>query len=296
MTQKIIPNLWFDSDAEEAAKFYITLFEDSMIKQISRYGKSGSDVAGKSEGSVMTVHFSLSGHELIALNGGPVFKFSPAISLYVACETPEEVGRLFAALSEKGTVLMPLDRYPFSERYAWINDRYGLSWQLFCGGAKQKITPCLLFVKEHYGKTREAMDYYQSVFGSTDRLNVTPYDKGEGEIDGALKHAEFSLAGEWFIAMDSGFAHEFSFTPAISFMVNCRDQTEIDRLWKLLSAVPEAEQCGWLQDRFGISWQIIPADWASMTEGKSPEKIERMMKTMFQMKKFDIETLRKTLE
>lgn len=296
MAQKIFPCLWFNDQAEEAAKLYVSIFKNSGIKNISHYGKSSAEVSGRKKGSVMTVEFEIEKQTFLGLNGGPVFSFSPAISFFIGCETVEEVDRLYNVLSEKGGVLMPLDKYPFSERYAWINDRFGVSWQLFLGSSMQKITPCLMFTQKQNGKAREAMELYTSVFDRSKIETLVPYEKGEGEKDGALKHAVFSLEGEKFMAIDSGLDHKFSFTPAISFLVKCVDQAEIDRFWKNLSAVPEMEQCGWLQDRYGISWQIVPTFFDTMFQDKNPRKFEKAMKAMLQMKKLDLETLKKAYE
>jgi len=290
--QKIIPYLWFDSEAEEAAELYTSIFKNSRIKDIMRYGKESSEASGQPEGSVLTVEFKLEGMDFGGLNGGPIFKFTPAISLMVGCDSADEVDRLYNALSEKCTVLMPLDKYPFSERYAWINDRFGVSWQLYMGKTKQKITPTLMFVGGNYLKAEEAMKYYTSVFKRSKIDAMMPYEKVAGEKDGAIMHADFSLEGEHFMAMDSGFDHKFNFTPAISFLVNCKDQKEVDHFWEKLSAVPEAEQCGWVQDKYGISWQIAPTILDEMLKDKDPNKARNIMIAMLQMKKIDIKELK----
>jgi predicted 3-demethylubiquinone-9 3-methyltransferase (glyoxalase superfamily) len=297
MKRKIVLCLWFDDQAEEAAKFYVSIFKNSRIIGISHYGKEGAKASGRPIGSVLTVDFEIEGQEFLALNGGPVFSFTPAISFYVSCESASEVDLLYNALrSEKSEILMPLGKYPFSERYVWFKDRYGLSWQMYLGSGKQKITPCLMFVQQQYGKAQEAMKFYVSVFNESNVEMVVPYEKGEGEKEGAVKHAAFSLDGERFIAIDSGLDHKFTFTPAISFMVNCKDQKEIDYFWKLLSAVPEAEQCGWLQDKYGVSWQIVPDILGSMTMDTDPKKSERVMQAIIKMKKLDIEILKQAYQ
>jgi predicted 3-demethylubiquinone-9 3-methyltransferase (glyoxalase superfamily) len=293
MAQKIVPNLWFDSNAEEAVEYYHSLFKNSRIGQIMRYGKASAEVSGQPEGSVLTMDFEIEGYRMMALNGGPVFRLNPSISFMVSCESAREVDRLHNALSNKGEVLMPLDKYPFNERYAWINDRFGVSWQLSYSPSAQKITPCLLFVGEQYGKAQEAVHFYTSMFHNGTIDSIVPYEKDEGEKEGTVKHAEFSLDGSKFVAMDSGLAHAFSFTPAISFMVYCEDQNEIDYFWNKLSAVPQAEQCGWLQDTYGVSWQIVPAIMDTMTD---PKKLEKVMEALLPMKKLDIETLKRAYE
>jgi predicted 3-demethylubiquinone-9 3-methyltransferase (glyoxalase superfamily) len=119
--QKITPCLWFDTQAEEAANFYVSLFKNSRIKQISRYGKSGQDVHGKEPGSVMVVAFEIEGQTFTALNGGPHFKFSEAISLQVMCDSQEEIDHFWTGLSQGGGQ---------EGRCGWLKDKYGLSWQI----------------------------------------------------------------------------------------------------------------------------------------------------------------------
>ena len=118
--QKITPFLWFDDKAEEAVNFYVSIFKNSKIGSIARYGEAGAEVSGRQKGTVMTVTFQLDGQEFVALNGGPIFSFSPAISFVVNCETQEEVDRLWERLSEGGE----------REQCGWLKDKYGVSWQV----------------------------------------------------------------------------------------------------------------------------------------------------------------------
>jgi len=121
-TQKITPFLWFQDQAEEAARFYASVFKNSKITSISRYGESGAEVSGMPEGSVMTVTFNIEGQEFVALNGGPVFNFTPAISFYVNCETQEEVDYYWEKLTDGGD-----ER---AQQCGWLQDRFGVSWQI----------------------------------------------------------------------------------------------------------------------------------------------------------------------
>jgi len=118
--QKIMPFLWFDDQAEEAANFYVSIFKKSKIGNVTRYGEADSEVSGRPKGSVMTVTFQLDGQEFIALNGGPVFKFTEAISFLVNCETQEEVDELWEKLSEGGNEI----------ECGWLKDKYGVTWQI----------------------------------------------------------------------------------------------------------------------------------------------------------------------
>lgn len=296
ITPKITPNLWFNNQAQEAANFYVTLFKNSRIKNVVYYNEENSKVAGMPAGTIVTVEYELDGQKFININGGPLFTFSPAISFFVTCETAGEVEQFYRKLSENGNILMPLDKYPFSDKYAWINDRYGVSWQLSPGPGKQKIIPSLLFVQKQYGRAKEAMNFYTTIFDNSKIENVITYRQGENEKEGTVKFATFVINGEQFIAMDSGLDHKFTFTPAISFMVECENQKEIDYLWENLSAVPEAEQCGWLQDKYGISWQIVPAVLSGFINDKNVTRSNRVTRALLQMKKLDIKALVKAYE
>src|SRR3989338_5974020 len=125
--QKITPFLWFDGNAEEAAAFYASIFERSKVGSVTRYDEAAAKASGRPEGSVMTVAFELCGQAFAALNGGPVFHFTPAVSFFVNSETEEEIDALWSKLSDGGTVLMEFDKYPFAEKYGWLNDKYGVS-------------------------------------------------------------------------------------------------------------------------------------------------------------------------
>jgi predicted 3-demethylubiquinone-9 3-methyltransferase (glyoxalase superfamily) len=118
--QKITPHLWFENNAEEAATFYTSIFKNSKITDIIHYGESAAEVSGRPKGTVMTVIFELEGQQFMALNGGPVFKFSPAISFLVKCETQEEVDHLWEKLSKGGE----------TEQCGWLKDKFGVSWQI----------------------------------------------------------------------------------------------------------------------------------------------------------------------
>lgn len=300
ITQKIIPHLWFDYQAEEAVNFYTSLFKNSKAGNISRYTEAGQEIHGQKAGQVMTVDFELGGYKMIALNAGPHFKFTPAISFYVTCESEAEVDRLWQKLSEGGTPLMPLDKYAWSEKYGWVQDRYGLTWQISLGKLDdvhgQKIVPSLMFVSEE-GQAEEAINLYTSLFENSEITGILHYGPGEDQPEGSVMHAQFRLGnGEVFMAMDSSPEHaKFTFTEAISLLIQCETQEEIDHFWKL-SAVPEAEQCGWLKDKFGVSWQVSPTELHEMLLDPDTEKVEQVTDTFMQMKKLDIPKLREAYE
>jgi predicted 3-demethylubiquinone-9 3-methyltransferase (glyoxalase superfamily) len=296
--QKIVPNLWFDRQAEEAAKFYTSLFKDSGIGPLTRAGKAGFETHGLPEGTVMNVEFELEGQKFVGINGGPLFKFTPAISFLVACRTPGEVEDLWKKLSHGGTPLMELGAYPFSERYGWTQDRYGLSWQVMAMGDRpieQQIIPTLMFAGGQSGKAEAAIRLYTSVFPRSRIGDILRYGQGEEpDKEGTIKHAAFALDGEEFAAMDSAYPHAFSFNEAISLMELCETQEEIDRHWQKLTADGGQESmCGWLKDKFGVSWQITPSGLGAMLRDPDPAKVERVTKSFLQMRKFEIAELEK---
>jgi predicted 3-demethylubiquinone-9 3-methyltransferase (glyoxalase superfamily) len=208
---------------------------------------------------------------------------------------------MWEVLSADGTALMALDHYPFSERYGWVQDKYGLSWQLILsdpeGEERPFIIPSLLFVGDVVGKAEEAVDLYLSVFRDAKRGDVVRYGKGqEPDQEGTIMFSDFMLEGQWFAAMDSAHEHNFGFNEAISFMVSCDTQDEIDYYWDKLSAVPEAEQCGWLKDKFGLSWQVVPTAMDEMMSKGTREQIDRVTQAFLPMKKLEIEPLEKAYE
>jgi predicted 3-demethylubiquinone-9 3-methyltransferase (glyoxalase superfamily) len=288
--QKIIPCLLFDGKAEEATDFYTSIFKNSKAVSIMRYGEAGPGP----KGTVMSATFQLDGQEFIALNGGPQFTFSPAISFFVNCETQKEVDDLWKKLSEGGTVLMELDKYPFSEKFGWVEDKFGVSWQLNLASRMQKITPFLMFVGKQHGKAEEAMNFYISLFNNSSIDGIERYGKSEEEPKGKVKHATFSLNGQEFMAMDSNREHPFTFSEAISLFVNCETQEEVDEFWEKLSEGGEKQRIGWLKDKYGVSWQIVPTVLGELLNDPGSEKSQRVMKAMLEMDKMDIGKLKQS--
>lgn len=289
----IIPHLWFDREARQAAELYTSLFPNSRIK-------SATVLSNTPSGSVELVSADLASQEFRMLSAGPPFKFTPAISFLVACNTKEEVDSLWNELSKGGSALMELGNYPFSERYGWLQDRFGLSWQLMFTGAqpvRQKITPTLMFVGQQAGNAEQAINLYASVFPNSSMTHVVRYGKSEApDEEGTVKHAAFTLSGQQFAAMDSARIHNFTFNEAISLMVLCDTQDEIDHYWGKLSADPKSEQCGWIKDRYGVSWQITPKVLGELLGDKDKTKVARVAEAFLKMKKFDIAKLREAFQ
>lgn len=296
----ITPNLWFDKNAEEAVNYYTSLFENSKIGAKTYYSKEGFEFHGMAEGSICTIEFFLNGYQFIALNGGSHFKFNEAISFFVYCESDDKIEDLYSQLSNGGSILMPLDKYHWSPKYAWVKDRFGVSWQLDVDKMKspQKILPALLFVNEKFYRIKGAIKFYSSIFDNSKVLMEVPYQKEGSSLIEPIQFAQFRLGDYLFNAMSSNLKHEFDFNEAISFIVNCENQEEVDYYWGKLSegGDPNAQMCGWLKDKFGVSWQIVPMAFIKMLKDKDKAKVSRAENAMLKMKKLDLATLQKAFE
>src|SRR4051812_41884861 len=154
----------------------------------------------------------------------------------------------------------------------------------------QKITPFLWFDSQ----AEEAMNFYTSIFKNSKVVTMAPYGEAGPGPKGSVMTAAFQLEGQDFVALNGG--PQYKFTPAISFVVNCETQQEVDDLWEKLSAGGRKDRCGWVQDKFGVSWQIVPTILSKLFQDKDPEKSKRVMQAMLQMDKLDIERLKQAYE
>lgn len=292
--ERIIPYLWFDNEAKEAVEFYTSLFTDSEItlEQHLEGTPSGDDAA--------TYEFKLAGQTFGAINGGPYFTFNPSLSLSVICDSHEEAKRLWEKLSKEGKELMPLQEYPFSPLYGWVEDKFGLSWQVIDSEGvdyKQKITPQLMFSGSYTGQAEEAMKFYTEIFKDGKMISVHEYGEGESNHpDAKIAHAHFEILNTELLVADNGNQVDYEFSGAFSLMVMCVTQAEIDYYWEKLSAHPEAEQCGWLKDKFGVSWQIVPANMNELLSKGTQKQINAVTEAFLPMKKLDIERLERAWE
>jgi len=275
MTNQIYPCLWFDGNAKAAADFYCSIFKNSKV----------------TVDTPMVVNFELSGAKFMGLNGGPMFKFTPAISFFVLLESVKETNETWNKLLDGGSALMPIDKYPWSERYGWVKDKFGLTWQISVvdkEGDKQKITPSMLFTNNLFGKAEEAVKFYTSVFNNSATDVLIHYPDGDANA-GKVMYSEFNLNKYGLIAMDGPGDHQYTFNEAVSFVVSCDTQQEIDFFWNKLTEGGAESMCGWLKDKFGVSWQIVPTILGKLMT--DPERAPRVMQAFMKMKKIDIETL-----
>lgn len=277
MTHKLFPCLWFDKNAKDAASLYCEVFPNSKILSENP----------------MVCDFELDGQKFMGLNGGPHFKPNPSISFFVLYENTDELKAAWDKLSEGGAVMMGLDKYPWSDYYGWFSDKFGISWQFYLGKLDtvggQKFTTNLMFTQKVAGRTEEAIHFYTSVFKDSKVEGILKYGPGEGDSVDNVKHAQFILNNQVFMAMDSSLEHKFTFNEGISIVVTCDTQEEIDYYWNKLTEGGAESQCGWLKDKFGVSWQIVPSVLRELMG--DPQRSQRVVQAFMKMKKFDIQAL-----
>jgi predicted 3-demethylubiquinone-9 3-methyltransferase (glyoxalase superfamily) len=276
MIKPVYTCLWFNNNAKEAVEVYSKSFHGLKI----------------AHETPMVVNFELGKQKVLCLNGGPVYRPNPSISLFVVLSTENEIQQAWDNLSKDGSVLMPLNKYAWSEKYGWLNDKFGVSWQLFLGNPAdfgQILIPNILFTGNNAGKAREAINYYIKIFENSSVVVMNEYKAGENDVEGYLKHARFKLRDSMFIIMDSSLTHHFGFSEGNSFVIECENQEEIDFFWNKLTEGGEEGQCGWLKDKYGISWQVVPSILSElMSDG---ERAERVISAFLKMKKFEISKL-----
>lgn len=275
MAHPIYPCFWFDNQGQQAAEFYCSIFNNANITASNPF----------------VSEFNLNGFKVMALNGGPKFNINPAISLFVNCNDIDDVNQIWDKLIAGGKALIDIGEYDWSKRYGWLQDKFGITWQISHSENPehhQHITTALLFTSNVFGQAKAAMDFYSNLFKDAGITQLIPYTNAN-ELDGKTLYAEFNLHNTPFIAMDGPGEHHYTFSEGVSLVVNCDTQEEIDHYWYYLSAVPQAEQCGWLKDKFGISWQIVPSILGKLMS--DPTRAPRVTEAFLKMKKFDIQTL-----
>ncbi len=277
MKEKITPCLWFNAQAKEAATLYCSVFANAKI----------------TAQSPVVTSIDVSGQSFTLLDGGPKYTPNPSISFYYICEKEEELNKIWNAFSKEGTVLMPLDKYPWGEKYGWINDKFGISWQIALGKISdvgQKITPCLMFTGKQYGRADEAIEHYSSIFKNVKVDGILRYGTNElPDQEGKVKHAQFALNDQKFMIMESAAPHNFTFTEGVSLTIYCESQKEIDHYWEKLTESGAESMCGWLKDKFGVSWQIVPTILDKIMS--DPAKAGKAAQAFMSMRKLNIEQI-----
>lgn len=277
MNNDIFPCIWFNQNGGEAAKFYISVFKNSKI----------------TIDTSMVVNIEIEGQKLMFLSVGPQFKPNQTLSLMLMCESHEEVEEYYNKLSENGKVMMGLDSYPWSEKYAWVEDQYGISWQLNYASEKatQKFSPVMMFTGNNAGKCREAISFYTEIFPNSKIEGIMDYPEGQGEPAGNIAHSQFQIDNFMMMAMDSSHDHKVHFTEGTSMVVMTDNQEETDFYWNKLSENGEESMCGWLKDQYGFSWQITPKRLIELTNNGNPETSKKAFDAMLKMKKIIIKDI-----
>ncbi len=272
--QRIVPNIWCQGNAASVGEFYAAALPQTSSQVTMSYPVDNlPDFQRELAGQPLVVEVNISGYQIHLINAGNEFRPTPALSFIVNMdpllfdggeeEARTRIHSMWAAFTEGGEVRMQLDEYPHSKLYGWVEDRFGVNWQLMlsdpAGDQRPLVIPQFLFTGAQ-AQAQQAMELYTGLLPDSGTGMVVPH---ADDTDGIM-FAEFQLAGQWFSAMDGGTDHHFTFTPGLSLEVSCADQDEIDFLWEALSSVPEAEQCGWVVDRYGVSWQIVPENMGEL--------------------------------
>jgi len=267
--QRVVPHLWFDWEARVAVEWYISMMAQSRLNDLSVLSDTPS-------GEVDILDFDLMGVNFQAINAGPYFKFNGSAAVVVNCASMDMLDELSRRLLERGRVVKPFN--PVSND-VWVVDEYGLQWVLIHDRQlPYRLMLGLVFGKRQVGQLTKAFEFYQTVF-KEHQVIVEP-----NGLKGLI-----NLGGLNIMMIEDG-AVEDDFNEAVSLMVMCEDQREVDYYWELLSADPLAEQCGWLKDRYGVSWQIVPQQFSQFMQG-DPQAVERVTTAFLAMKKFDIKAL-----
>lgn len=275
MISPVFPCLWFDGKAKEAAELYCSVFKNSVI----------------TAKTPLVVTFELDGKKIMALNGGPMFTINPSISLYVNCDSADEVDRIWNVLIQGGSEYLPLDTYPWSERYGWLRDKFGMTWQIFSTGSHNgefNIATSLLFTNRRFGMAEAALNHYRNIFTDSATDVLIHYPEGDPNA-GKVMFSGFRLNEGCMVAMDGPGDHDYTFNEAVSLVVECDTQQEIDYYWEKLTEGGEESMCGWLKDKFGVSWQVVPKILAHLMT--DPEKAPKAIAAFSQMRKFEIDKL-----
>lgn len=282
MNNNIFPCLWFNGDGKEAADFYCEIFN----------GKITADTP-------VVLNIELFGQKLMFLNAGPQFEKNASISFTILCETEDEVQQYWNELSKNGTILMELDEYPWSKKYGWVRDHFGVTWQIYLGEklGDQNIIPTLMFIHQNNGQAEKAIEFYTSIFPNSKVGGILKYGDGVGnenhEISENIQHADFEIDHYTMFCMDNSHDHQFDFNEGISMVVMTDDQIQTDHLWNsLLLDGGRESMCGWLKDQFGVSWQIVPKRLLElMNDFDQPQKAQKVVEAMMSMQKIVIADL-----
>lgn len=280
MNCPIYPCFWFNQNPHAVAEFYLQAFGEGEILS----------------SNPIVCHMSIKGTKLMLLNGGDRYPQNMAASLYVYAGSPEQAKIIFNNLAEGGTIQMPLGKYPWHDCYGWVTDKYGVHWQVESDEINnpQKIVSCLLFVNEKAKDVQAAMQHYCQIIQPSTILVEAPHFTPNHLPEGSWMFAQAKLKGYILNALSSTDEHDFDFTPAFSLAIECETQEEIDYYWEKLGEGGAYSMCGWLTDKFGVSWQIVPKILSQLMA--DPNRAPKVSEAFLKMQKFDLATLLKAAE
>ncbi|KMQ64743.1 3-demethylubiquinone-9 3-methyltransferase [Chryseobacterium angstadtii] len=278
MNNTIFPCILYNGDARKSADFYCGIFNGKITVE-----------------TPVVINIELFGQKIMLLNG-PQQEKNASVSFMIICDTEDEIQKYWEQLKEGGGVLMELDSYPWSKKYGWVRDQYGVTWQLFLGekASDQKLVPTLMFIHGNNGKAVEAMEFYTRIFPNSDIGNISRYKEGgeTGENPENVMHAHFMVDDYSLFCMDSSSDYEFDFNEGISMVVMTDGQEETDYFWESLSSEGGSEEvCGWVKDKYGLSWQIFPKQSMQLINDSDQDKVQKVLQAIMKMKKIIIKDL-----
>lgn len=278
MQNSITTCIWCNGNAKEMAKYYCAIFPDARFD-------TQNDVVST---------FRIGGSSLMTLNGGPQFKPNPSVSFYVTIENEEDLRYVWNGLSLDGKTMMPLDQYPWSPLYGWVQDQFGVSWQLTLGKISEVgkgVVPFLMFSDKQQGKAEEAITFYQSLMPPEKTPMIVRYEPGQVKIDATVVHSRFYIGQNLFMAIDGGMPQPFNFDEGVSFVIHCNSQEEVDYYWDKITAKGKEGMCGWCSDEFGVAWQVVPVQLVQLL--KNPDVAPKVFPNLMKMQKIVIDALDK---
>ena len=285
--QNTLVHLWFKGeDLKNAVDKYTKIFENSKILRSINFDTPFDTTAD-------CIEFTLGGRVFQAINAEPAFEFNNSFSFVVMCPSQEDLNTKWTNLiSNGGKEIMPLEKTDFAECYGILEDEFGLTWHVFLDGQMHfdfEVVPVMMYPQ---GKTKEALEFYSTVFKDF-AINFVDYlDEEKNNIIFSC----FTINGSDYFAWDNLEEVDYPFNESTSIMIECETQEEIDYYWDKLSADKNDGQCGWTKDRFGLSWQIIPKYVNEVFFNQGKEKYNKISSAMLEMKKLDIEKLKQAAE
>lgn len=272
----IYPCLLFENQAKEAADFYMDTFHNGkIVLEVAEF-----------------ILFEIEGLRFKAINTShPEHYSNPAVSFIVSFTNEEEIEKVWKKLKVGGIIILPLDAYEWSPKYAWLQDQFGISWHLIQSDSPasihQKISPMFLFGEDNLGRAETASNFYLEVFKNSNRDPIERYE--EDEFKDLVKQAPIYLNDYLIRVMDSSMEQPFDFSPGISLVVECETQKEIDYYWNAFAFGGQIGEAGWVKDKFGLWWQIVPKklnEWIA-----NPSINQKIVSELKQMTKIDLEKL-----